>query len=148
MCSRASTTIVGHLRLVRAGQRMKPRPLRCPFVQSIDVGVQLPLIDPPHPPSPELHGRELAGADQRVNLSHADAEVGRDVLEREKARLDPGSPPAAVSVSGARAHNRNDSTDMGRGPVSTAVCVRLPVHTCGRIAHAAVACSRPRSATA
>jgi hypothetical protein len=82
---------------------MRFRPFMSLLVEAFDVGLELRLVDPPHASAPDLDGRKLAGANERVDLRNAHAQVGRDVLEREETRLD-GRPVPAASRAGFRAH--------------------------------------------
>lgn len=51
----------------------------CPFgrlfFEVLQVRVELALVDPPHAAAPDLDGGEFAGANQRVDLGNADAQI-------------------------------------------------------------------------
>ena len=66
------------------------RPLLGLFVEPVDVFLELTPIDPPHPAPPDLDSGELAGTDERIDLRHADAQVGGHVVQGEEARFDLG----------------------------------------------------------
>ena len=83
-------------------ERMRLGPFLSLFVEPLDVGLELGLVDPPDPAAPDLDGGELARANERVDLRDAHAEVGGDVLEREETRLDGRPLPARA---GFRAHS-------------------------------------------
>jgi hypothetical protein len=126
MSSKTSAPVVGQW-IVRPGHGMELGPFRGLLVKPVDVGVQLPLVDPPHPTPTELYRRELAGPDEGVDLCGTHAEIGGDVFESEEARLYAGGPLASVAATSSPVvHNPNDSTDKGRLPVSLSVCLRLP----------------------
>jgi hypothetical protein len=126
MSSRTSTPVVGQ-RIVRPRHWVQPGPFRGLLVESVDVGVQLPLVDPPNSSPTELYRRELPGPDEGIDLRGAHAEIGGDVFESEEARLYAGGPLASVAATSSPVvHNPNDSTDKGRLPVSLSVCLRLP----------------------
>ena len=58
------------------------------FVKSFDVVLELLAVDSPHASSTDLDRGEFSRTNQRVDLRNAHAQVGRNVLEREEARLD------------------------------------------------------------
>lgn len=66
------------------------RPLLGFLVEPLDVLLQLPSIDTPHAPAPDLDRRQLAGAHERINLGNADTQIGRHIVQSQKARLDLG----------------------------------------------------------
>lgn len=70
-------------------------PFACLVVQPLDVVLELLTVDPPHTATPDLDGRQLARAHQRVDLRDAHAEIGGDIFEREQARLDAGRAPTS-----------------------------------------------------
>jgi hypothetical protein len=133
MSSKTSAPVVGQW-IVRPGHGMELGPFRGPLVKPVDVGVQLPLVDPPHPTPTELYRRELAGPDEGVDLCGTHAEIGGDVFESEKAGLHAGGPLASVAGTARPVvHNPNDSTDKGRLPVSLFVCLCLRSVTSVRV---------------
>lgn len=67
------------------------RPLLGFFVESLDVGLELVPIDPPHPSPADLDGGKIAGSHQGIDLRHAHAQVSGHVVEREEARFDVGT---------------------------------------------------------
>ena len=82
---------------------MSLRPLLRFLVQSIDIGLELRLVDSPHAAAPDFDGRQFPRAHERVDLRDADAQVGGDVLERKETWLD-GRLVPATSRAGFRAH--------------------------------------------
>jgi len=60
------------------------------LVEALQVRVQLIAIDAPYAPAADLDRWKIARANERVHLGHADAEIGRDVLQGQKARFEPG----------------------------------------------------------
>lgn len=67
---------------------MSLRPFVRLLVKPLDVGVELRPVHPPHAAPADLYGRKLAGANERVNLGHADREICRHIVKGQKARLD------------------------------------------------------------
>lgn len=61
------------------------------LVKAIDVCIEPLSVDPPDPPSSDLDGRQLARADEGVDLAHADIEESCDVGESKEAGLGDGS---------------------------------------------------------
>ena len=55
---------------------MFPSPLLSFLVEPLNVVLELLAVDPPDPAAADLYGRQLAGADERIHLRHADAQVG------------------------------------------------------------------------
>ena len=55
-------------------------------VQALDVVLQLARLDPPLSATADLHGGQVAGADERVRLRGGDAQLVGDVGEGEEAR--------------------------------------------------------------
>lgn len=84
---------------------MRPRPLLSLLMETVDVRLELCLVDPPDASAADLDRRELARAHERVDLGNADAEVGRDVLQGEEARLNGGAAPPPPGTR-FRAHPR------------------------------------------
>lgn len=80
-------------------ERMGLRPLLGLLMEALDVRLQLSLVHAPHASPADLDGGKLSGANQRVDLGDADAEVGGDVLERKKAGLDEGSVAVAMGAA-------------------------------------------------
>ena len=95
------------------------------FVKSIDVRLELFEVHSPDPTAPDLDGRELARPDERVDLRHADVEIGRNVLERQEARLERGSLPGRAVAIWVRSHASHDSTERLRLLASDAVSFGL-----------------------
>jgi len=60
------------------------------LVKPVDVVVQLAPVDAPHPTAPDLDRRQLAGANQAVDLGDAHAQKCRHLVEGEEALLDLG----------------------------------------------------------
>lgn len=60
------------------------------FVEPVDVFLELTTIDSPHAAAPDLDSGELAGTDERVDLGHADAQVGGNSVQGEETRFDLG----------------------------------------------------------
>lgn len=58
------------------------------LVEAFHVVLQLLAIDAPDPAASDLYRRQFAGANKRVHLGHADAEVGRHIVEGEEAGFD------------------------------------------------------------
>lgn len=50
------------------------------LVKTIDVCIKSLSIDPPDPASSDLDGRQLTRPNKRVDLRHADIEIGRYIL--------------------------------------------------------------------
>lgn len=76
------------------------------LVKTIDVCIEPLSVDPPDPASPDLDGRQLAGADERVDLRHADIEESRHVGESKESGL--GNGPVSIFAAGLLvAHWRN-----------------------------------------
>ena len=69
---------------------VRPGPFLGLVVEPLDVSLELLLVDPPLPATPDLDRRKLAGAHERIGLGHAHVEVDRDVFELEETRLDSG----------------------------------------------------------
>ena len=84
-------------------ERMRLGPSLRFVVKPVDVGLELRLVHPPDAATADLDRGELARANERVDLGDADAQIGGDVLEREKAWLD-GRLVPATSRAGFRAH--------------------------------------------
>ena len=60
------------------------------FMESIQVGVELIPVDPPHAPAPELDGRQVSRTNQGIDLRNADTQVIGYVFERQVSRLESG----------------------------------------------------------
>ena len=69
---------------------MLPGPRLGLFVEPVDERLELLAIDPPDAPTPDLDRGELARPDEGVDLRNAHAQIGRDVVEGQEARLDLG----------------------------------------------------------
>ncbi len=69
---------------------MLPGPRLRLFVEPVDERLELLSVDPPDATAPDLDRGELARPDERVDLRNAHAQIGRDVVERQEARLDLG----------------------------------------------------------
>jgi len=67
---------------------MSLRPLLSLLVKAFDVAVELGAVHAPDAPTSDLYSRKLARADKGIDLRHADRQVGRHVLESEKAGFD------------------------------------------------------------
>ena len=67
---------------------MFTRPLLRFLVEPLHVILELLAVDAPHAAAPDLDRRQLSGADERIHLRHADAQIDGYVVERQKARLD------------------------------------------------------------
>ena len=93
------------------------------LMESRDIGLELLSIHTPDPPSADLYRREAAASDQRIDLGNAHAQIGSDVFEREKARLDPGRGP--LTLRARRCHAREFSTEVGQELVFEPVCFFL-----------------------
>ena len=72
------------------------------FVQPLDVRLELVPIDPPHSSAADLDRRQVPRSNERIDLRNADAQVGRDIFEREEAGLD--GPSALLVLLGHRAN--------------------------------------------
>ena len=83
---------------------MSFRPLLGLLVQPLHVGLELAPIDTPDPTTPDLDGRKLTGANQRVHLRDADRQVNRHVVEGQKTRLYLGS--TIAGATGIRSGHR------------------------------------------
>jgi hypothetical protein len=59
------------------------------LVQSVDVSLETLTVYPPYPTTSDLHGGQVAGAHEGVNLSDADRQVDRNILELQETWLDP-----------------------------------------------------------
>jgi hypothetical protein len=70
---------------------MLPGPRFRLLVEPVDERLELPSVDPPHAPAPDLDRGKLARPDERVDLRNAHAQIGRDVVEGQEARLDLGA---------------------------------------------------------
>jgi hypothetical protein len=79
------------LRALARVQGVGLRPLVGLVMEPLDVGLELRFVHSPHTAAPDLDGRELAGANEGVDLGHADAEIGRNVFQGQETRLD-GAP--------------------------------------------------------
>ena len=69
---------------------MFPGPRLGLFVEPVDERLELLSVDPPDAPAPDLDRGELARSDESVDLGNAHAQIGRDIVERQEARLDLG----------------------------------------------------------
>lgn len=58
------------------------------FMEALHIVVQLLTVHPPHAAAADLYRRQLSRTHERVDLGHADTQIGRHVIEGEKARLD------------------------------------------------------------
>ena len=67
---------------------MTPSPFERFFMQPLDIRLELVAIDPPDSSTTDLYRRETPGSHQRVHLRDAHAEIGSDVIEGQKTRLD------------------------------------------------------------
>ena len=68
-------------------ERMLLGPLFRLLVKPLDVGLELPPVDPPHAAAPDLDRGEIARSHQGVDLRDAHGQIGGHVLEREEAGL-------------------------------------------------------------
>ena len=104
-------------------QWVRPRPFVGGLVEALDVGIQLPAIDPPDSTAPDLYRGKLPRAHQRVNLRDADVEVIGHVLERHEARFDPrrgrAGAPGFIHVV------QQGNTQSSRIPDLDSICSRL-----------------------
>jgi hypothetical protein len=82
------------------------------LVEALDIGLELGAVDPPHSSAADLDRGKLPGADERVHLSHADVQIGRDVVEREETRLDRGD----ASGLSARIHDTTIPAEPSGNP--------------------------------
>jgi hypothetical protein len=82
--------VVASVFLRRADERMLARPVGRLLVHALDVPLELQAVHPPDASSTELHRRQLAAADQRIDLSDPDIEDRGHVLERVEPGLDAG----------------------------------------------------------
>jgi len=60
------------------------------LMKPVDVIVQLTPVDTPHTAAPDLDRRQLAGADQAVDLGDAHSQKCRHLVEGEEALFDLG----------------------------------------------------------
>jgi hypothetical protein len=66
---------------------MLPGPRLGFFVEPVDERLELLSVDPPDAAAPDLDRGELARPDESVDLRNAHAQIGRDIVERQEARL-------------------------------------------------------------
>src|SRR5215218_4834908 len=76
--------------LRRADERVLARPVGRLLVHALDVALELQAVHPPDAAPAELDRRQLAAADQRVDLGGADVEDRGHVLQRVEPGLDAG----------------------------------------------------------
>lgn len=57
------------------------------LVKTVDVGIELLSVDPPDTSPTDLDRGQLPRTNERVDLRHADVEIGRDILEGEEPRF-------------------------------------------------------------
>jgi hypothetical protein len=69
---------------------MLPGPRLGLFVEPVDERLELLAVHPPDATAPDLDRGELARPDESVDLRNAHAQIGRDIVERQEARLDLG----------------------------------------------------------
>ena len=98
------------------------RPLAGFFVEPLDVGLELGLVDAPDPTAADLYRRQFAGADQSVGLGNTDRQVCGNVFERVKARRD----GRTRFIARRLAHGTQSSTEKAQLPGFVSVCSRLP----------------------
>jgi len=68
-------------------QRVGLRPFVSLTVEAFDVRLELPAIDPPDTPTPDLDRGELTRPHQRINLGDAHVEVVGHIFERHEPRF-------------------------------------------------------------
>lgn len=66
---------------------MRLSPLLSFLLQPLDVSVELLAVHPPDTSASDLDGGQLGRADEGIDLRDADAQVGRNVFQREEAGL-------------------------------------------------------------
>ncbi len=81
------------------------------LVKTIDVCIESLSIDPPDPASSDLDGRQLTRPNKRVDLRHADIEIGRYIGEGEKPGL--GDGPVSTLAAGLLVAHRHNLPSQG-----------------------------------
>lgn len=69
-------------------ERMSVNPLLGFAPEPVHISVELTTINSPDAATADLYPGQLIGADQRVDLTDADREVGRNVIEGKQAGFD------------------------------------------------------------
>lgn len=90
------------------------------LVHPLDVGLELSPVDAPDPASTEFDGRKIPRSDERIDLGHADVEIGRNIFEGQESGFDTRSFPRALG-----AHVSDDNTVTCQIHVSEPVWLRL-----------------------
>src|SRR4029453_8453318 len=73
-----------------ADERVLARPVGGLLVHALDVGVELEAVHTPDAAPAQLDRRELAAADQRIDLGDPDVEDRGHILQRVEPGLDAG----------------------------------------------------------
>jgi hypothetical protein len=83
-------------------------------MEPVDVGIELRSVNAPHPTPPDLHGWEVSGAHEGIDLRHAHVEVCGDIFERQQARFDARRPASFLGLFYNGRHGFRITLD-GRG---------------------------------
>lgn len=87
------------------------------LMKPVDVGVELRSIDPPHAAPSDLHGRELTGSNEGIDLRDAHIQVCGDIFQSKQARLDTGSQASFFGLFHYWRHGCRIPLDGPRGMV-------------------------------
>ena len=71
------------------------------FVKTLDVLLELLAVHTPYASTTDLDRGQLAGADERIDLRHADAQIFRHIVQGEKSCLDLGHRRMTIAANGA-----------------------------------------------
>jgi hypothetical protein len=109
-------------------QRVGLGPLLGLLMEPLDIGLELPSIDPPDASAADLDRRKVARSDERIDLGHAHVEVIGDIFERHEPRF--GSQARRESSTGVFHLEHENNTRSLQIRDFKPICCRLTPVAC------------------